>query len=95
MYWLLGNKSQLSIENNLLLYEAILKSIWAYGVQLWNVAFNSNIEILQRFQNKYFRIIVDTPWYITNYILLHGFNVLYVRDEIKKSEIRRQDGGTF
>jgi len=26
------SKSQLSIENKLLLYEAILKSIWAYGV---------------------------------------------------------------
>jgi len=25
MYWLLGNKSQLSIENKLLLYKAILK----------------------------------------------------------------------
>jgi len=34
MYWLLGSKSQLSIENKLLLYEAILKPIWAYGVQL-------------------------------------------------------------
>jgi len=27
MYWLLGSKSQLSIENRLLLYKAILKSI--------------------------------------------------------------------
>jgi len=27
MYWLLGSKSQLSIENKLLLYEAILKPI--------------------------------------------------------------------
>jgi len=29
---------------------AILKPIWAYGVQLWGAASNSNIEILQRFQ---------------------------------------------
>jgi len=34
MYRLLGIKSQLSIENKLLLYKAILKPIWAYGVQL-------------------------------------------------------------
>jgi len=33
MYWLLGSKSQLSIKNKLL-YKAILKPIWAYGVQL-------------------------------------------------------------
>jgi len=28
-YWLLGSKSQPSIENKLLLYKAILKPIWA------------------------------------------------------------------
>jgi len=38
----LGNKSQMSIENKLLLYKAILKPIWTYGVQLWGTAANSN-----------------------------------------------------
>jgi len=32
MYWLLGSKSQLSIESKLLLYKAILKPIWTCGV---------------------------------------------------------------
>jgi len=86
---LFGSKSQLSIENKLLLYEAILKFIWAYGVQPW-VA-NSNIEILQRFQNKYLRIIVNALWYVTNDILYHDFNVPYVRDEIKRFSQRYAD----
>jgi len=34
--WLLGGKSQLSIEKKLLSYEAILKAIWTYGIQLWD-----------------------------------------------------------
>jgi len=59
MYWLFGRKSQLITENKLLL--AILKLIWAYGIQLWSTASNSNIEILQKFQNKILRIIVDAP----------------------------------
>jgi len=59
IYWLLGSKSQLSIENKLLLYKTILKPIWTYGVQLWGTASNSNMEILQRFQNKYLRIIIN------------------------------------
>jgi len=64
MYWLLGSKSQLSIKNKLLLYETIHKSIWAYG---HNCEVRSpNIEILQKFQNKYFRIIVNAFWYIIN-----------------------------
>jgi len=61
-YWLLGSKSQLSIENKLLLYKAILKSIRAYDVQLWDTVTNTNIKILQRFQNKYVRIIVNAPF---------------------------------
>jgi len=61
MYWLLGSKLQLSIENESLLYKAILKPKWIYGVQLWGTACNSNIEIIQRFQKKYLRIIVNAP----------------------------------
>jgi len=37
----------------------IHKSIWAYGTQLWGIASNSNMEILQSFPNKYLRIIVN------------------------------------
>jgi len=42
------------------------------------------MEILQRFQNKYLRIIVNAPWYIINDTLYHNLNALYIRDEIKK-----------
>jgi len=38
-----------------------LKPIWTYSIQLWGTAFNSNIEIIQRFQNKYLGIIVNAP----------------------------------
>jgi len=65
------------------MYKAILKSIWTYGIQLWGTVANSNIEVIQRFQNKYLRIIVNAPWYVTNDTLDHDLNVRYVRDEIK------------
>jgi hypothetical protein len=68
MYWLLGRNSQLSLPNKLLLYKAILKPIWTYGIQLWGTAFRSNIEILERFQSKALRIIVDAPWYLSSNI---------------------------
>jgi hypothetical protein len=35
MYWLLGRKFNLSTNNKLLIYKAILKPIWTYGIQLW------------------------------------------------------------
>jgi hypothetical protein len=45
MYWLLGRKSKLSTNNNLLIYKVIFKPIWIYGIQLWDTTSNSNIEI--------------------------------------------------
>jgi len=53
----------------------ILKPIWAYGVQLWGTISHSNIEILQRFRNRYLGIIVNALWYVTNDTLHHDLNV--------------------
>jgi hypothetical protein len=64
MHWLLGRRSALSTESKLLLYKAVLKPIWTYGIQLWGTASNSNIETLQRSQSKTLRTILNAPWYI-------------------------------
>jgi hypothetical protein len=48
MHWLLGRKSKPSTGNKILIYRAILKPIWTYGIQLWGTASTSNIEILER-----------------------------------------------
>jgi O-antigen/teichoic acid export membrane protein len=37
MYWLLERKSKLT-SNKLLIYKALLKPIWTYGIQLWGTA---------------------------------------------------------
>jgi hypothetical protein len=59
MYWLLGRKSNLKTGNNILIYKAILNPIWTYGISLWGTASTSNIEIVERFQPKTLRMIVD------------------------------------
>jgi hypothetical protein len=82
MYWLLGRKSDLTTENKLLLYKTVLKPIWTYGIQLWGTASNSNIEILQRFQNKVLRVIVNAPWYIPNNVLHKDLKTPTIREEI-------------
>jgi len=69
--------------------KTIVKPIWVYGVQLW--VSNSNIKILQRFQNKYLRIIVNAPWYVINDTLHHDLNVPYVRDETRRLSQRYAD----
>ncbi|GBP22827.1 RNA-directed DNA polymerase from mobile element jockey [Eumeta japonica] len=63
MYWLMGRKSNLSHESKIAIYKTILKPIWTYGIQLWGTASNSNIEILERFQSKTLRTMLDIPYY--------------------------------
>jgi hypothetical protein len=36
--WLIEKKSHLSIENKLLIYKAVIKPIWSYGIELWGCA---------------------------------------------------------
>jgi hypothetical protein len=69
MYWLLGRKSKFSTSNKLLIYKTILKPIWTYGIQLWDTASTSNIEIFECFQSKALRMIVDAPWYVPNTVI--------------------------
>ena len=57
-------RSALSILNKLMLYKQILKPVWTYGIQLWGYTKQSNVDIIQRFQNKVLRNIVDAHWYI-------------------------------
>ena len=71
-YWIVGRKSQLSLLNKLLVYKAVLKPIWTYGVQLWGSASNSNLEILERFQSKVLHIITDALWYVPNAVIKHN-----------------------
>jgi len=82
MYWIIGRKSKLSLENKLLIYKTILKSIWTYGIYLWGIASNSNIEILRRFQNKVLRSTVNAPWYVQNTILHTDLQIPTVKAEI-------------
>jgi len=82
MYWIIGRKSKLSLENKLLIYKTILKLIWTYGIPLWSTASNSNIEILQIFQNKVLRSIVNAPWYVPNTILHTDLQMPTVKAEI-------------
>lgn len=84
MYWLLGRNSKMTTYNKLLLYQQVLKPIWTYGIQLWGCTKQSNINIIQRFQNKVLRAIVNAPWYIRNSDLHRDLQVEFVENEISK-----------
>jgi hypothetical protein len=87
LYWIIGRKSELSLENILLMYKAILKPIWTYGVQFWGSASNSNIEILERFQSKVLRIITNAPRYVPNAVIKRDLKVLSVRQTLRNNSV--------
>lgn len=82
MNWLLGRRSQLFLDNKVLLYKIILKPIWTYGIELWGCSRPSNTKILQTFQSKTLRIIANAPWYVTNQTLHNDLGVPFIEDVI-------------
>ena len=84
MYWLVGRKSQLSLYNKLIIYKVIIKPVWAYGIQLWVVACNSNLDIIQRFQSKTLRLMLDAPRYVTIAAIHRDLEIETVKKEIER-----------
>lgn len=83
MYWLLGRHSALTVHNKMLLYKQVLMPVWTYGIQLWGCTKKSNVQIIQRFQNKVLRGIVNAPWYIRNDDLHRDLNIDFVAKVIQ------------
>jgi hypothetical protein len=82
--WLLGRKSNVAIENKLLIYKTIIIPICTYGFELWGCASKSNISIIQRSQSKILRMVVDAPWYVSNATLHAALGISYVQDAIRQ-----------
>ena len=55
-----------------------------YGIQLWGCTKQSNIDIIQRFQNKLLRHMVSAPWYVRNNDLHRDLQVDVVSNEIQR-----------
>ena len=88
LYWLMGIRSALSTHNKLVLYNQVLKPVWTYGIQLWGCTKLSNIAIIQRFQNKVLRDIVNAPWYVRNADLHRDLKMELVTAEIQRFAIK-------
>ena len=61
--------SSLSLVKKLLLYKAIIKPLWTYGIELRGCSNKSNVNIIQRFQSKTLRLIAAAPRYVSNQTL--------------------------
>jgi hypothetical protein len=55
-----------------------------HGIQLWGCTKPSNIAIIQRFQNKVLRAIVNALWYVRNADLHRDLKMEMVTAEIQR-----------
>jgi hypothetical protein len=52
-------------------------------LSVWGMASTSNIEILEHFQLKALRMIVDAPWYVPNTAIRRDLQTPTVKEEIR------------
>lgn len=81
LYWLLNKRSNLNLDSKILLYKAVIKPIWAYGIQLWGSAKKSNINIIERNQTKIIRAMLGAPRYMKNSNMLKDVEIRTVEKE--------------
>jgi hypothetical protein len=90
LYWIIGRKSQLSLENKLLVYKVILKPVSTYGIKLWRTELNSNLDTLERFKSKVLRIRTDAPRYVPNTVIKRDLQIQTVKHEARKHRTNYQ-----
>jgi hypothetical protein len=76
--WLIGKTSPLTLENKILIYKTVLKPVWTYGIELWGCASKTNIAVIQRYQSKLLRTMVNAPRYVSNHTLHTDLRIPYV-----------------
>lgn len=69
-----------------LLYKTIIKSIWRYGIQLWGGSSTPNLNLLEMFQSKILRSIVEALWFVPNSEIRNYLGMKIIREEIKNAK---------
>lgn len=98
--WLIGRRSQLSLENKLLIYKISetpsgcteLNSVWR--IELWGCSKPSNTKILHCFQSKTLRIITKATWHVSNAMLHKDLQVPYISEVLTASTNKTRDSST-
>ncbi|KAL4136299.1 hypothetical protein QTP88_007847 [Uroleucon formosanum] len=80
---LLHRNTHTNLSIKLIIYKALLKPIWTYGLQLWGSAKKSNIQKIQAFQNITLRKITNAPPFVSNLTLHNDLRITTVLDEAK------------
>jgi hypothetical protein len=84
MSCLLQRRSNLSIENKLILDECIIKPIWSHGIQLWGCTRPWNAKIIRILQSEVLRSVINASWYVSKFSLHSDLQIPFVIRQIYK-----------
>jgi hypothetical protein len=91
LFSLLSKRSRLPLRLKLTIYKQLLAPTWMYGSQIYGSAKPTVLAKLQRFQNKYLRLITDAPFYVSNLTLHTDLRIPYVTEVIRRQYGRFKD----
>ncbi|GFU32006.1 RNA-directed DNA polymerase from mobile element jockey [Trichonephila clavipes] len=84
LYPLIGRNSELSRDNKVLLFSAVMRPILAYGCPVWGYAAKTNINILDTLQNSTIRMIVRACRYMRNDEIRNAIKINSFKSYIQK-----------
>ncbi|KAH8246736.1 hypothetical protein KR026_003809, partial [Drosophila bipectinata] len=86
-YWLMGRRSKLRTSSKILIYMAIIRPIWTYGIQVWESSTTSktNIRTIQTFENRALRIATGAHVCHGNQTIHEVLGYPWVQKEIQRS----------
>ncbi|KAL1122751.1 hypothetical protein AAG570_003078, partial [Ranatra chinensis] len=76
-------KSKLSTANKLTISKITFTQTWTYGIELLGQVRNGNTGVIQSFQSKVLRTVLNAPWYVSNRTIHHDLNILTVHKTIQ------------
>ena len=71
-----------TLETKLFIYKLLLKPIWTYGLQLWELARKTNINKIQAFQNITLSRIANDPPYVSNQTLHNDIRMKSIEESV-------------
>jgi hypothetical protein len=80
---LLNRRSELSIQNGVLLYKQLIRPMMEYACPVWRSAARSHVRKLQVIQSKCLRLATGASWYVRKRQIHLDLGVPMLADHIR------------
>uniref|UniRef100_A0A1Y1NA23 Reverse transcriptase domain-containing protein n=1 Tax=Photinus pyralis TaxID=7054 RepID=A0A1Y1NA23_PHOPY len=90
LYPLIARNSRLTTDNKLLIYKTIARPAMLYAAEVFGYAAKTHIQKLQVVQNRFLRLAINAPWFVSNKRIHTDLNFPTINQYIKNSAVKFQ-----